>query len=264
MSITIGVFEVAAATLAVSVATFTVAFLNYRSGEYDSLEERQRQLMQTLDDRTVSYAFSGNTRVQEHSDEFIDTLDMHVKSPRVFDRQIHKDRDRKEQKEKLIPWHENQRYTRVQVEFTVEPDVFPDLYDICTFARYEPSVMSSDFNSIAPGSEGSKITLVNHLSGQHFQIEVASDRASDVLKALDSFYGAIQTAIVHRGLFERGDLHQMTQRSLASDLRESIEFFEEANAREDDGIIKGPSLDEDVLDELRDRLAELKGTRVTA
>jgi hypothetical protein len=263
MEITIGVFEVAALTLIATLISIGIGYLNYRSGEYASLEERQRQLTQTLDDRTITYAFSGNKRVHEHSNEFIDTLEMHVKSPRVFDRQIHKERSRKEWKEKVIPWHDNPRYTRVKVKFDVEPDKFPDLYDICAFANYEPSVMSSDFNSIAPDFEGSKITLINHLSDQHFQMEVASDRATDVQRALDSFHGTIQTAIVRRGLFERGDLHQMVQRSLASDLEESIEFFEKANTRDNDGIIKGPSLDEDVLEELRHRLAELNGTQVT-
>lgn len=123
--------------------------------------------------------------------------------------------------------------------------------------------MSSDFTSIAPGFTGSNITIVNQLSKQHYQIEIASDRPTDVRRALDSFHGTILTAIVRRGLFEQGDMHQMIRRSLASDLKEAIEFFEQANANDDDGIVKGPSLDEDVLEELRNRLAELEGTRVT-
>lgn len=241
-------------TLFATFLSIIISYLNYRAVEYSSIEDRQRELSKFIDGRTIKYAYSYSAEVRRNKDEFADSLEMNVYTPRVFDRAFDKHREKKELKEKIILRYQNTRYTRVQAVFEFETDEFPDLYDLCVFSNFGPTSHTGDFTSVEHHN-GSKITIVNQVSDRHFEIEVISDRPTDVLRALDGFYAAVKTAIVRKRLFEEGRLNSWTKRELRSDLEELIKEFEEKN-KKDHGFLTGPALPEDVLGKFQERLSQ--------
>ncbi|MCU4971144.1 hypothetical protein OB955_00125 [Halobacteria archaeon AArc-m2/3/4] len=243
---------VAGLTLLVASLSAVFGYLNYRSQDYTSIDARQVELSKALDGNTITYAYSHNREVLKNRDRFIDSLAMHVRTPRIFDRSLLSERETEEFKEKYLLKCRNSRYTRIQVEFDADTHRFPDLYDLCIFSGFIPSQHTSDFTSIVPDGKNSNISVINRIGPQHFEIEVVSERPTDVQSSLDSVYGAVTTAIVRRGLLEQGELHLMIKQSLESDLEEMIEKFENADPDEV-ALVKGPAIPEGVLDEFRDR-----------
>lgn len=243
---------VAGLTLLFAFLSAGFAYLNYRSQDYTSIDARQVELSKALDGNTITYAYSHNPEVRENRDRFIDSLAMHVRTPRIFDRSLLSERETEEFKEKYLPRYRGSRYTRIQVEFDADTHRFPDLYDLCIFSGFIPGPYTSDFISIVPDRNSSNISVINRIDPQHFEIEVVSERPTDVQSSLDSFYGAVTTAIVRRGLLEQGELHLMIKQSLESDLEEMIEKFENADP-EEVPLVTVPAIPERVLDEFRNR-----------
>lgn len=243
---------VAGLTLVVASLSAVFAYLNYRSQVYMSIDARQVELSKALDGNTVTYAYSKNPEVRKNRDRFINSLAMHVRTPRIFDRSLLNERETEEFKEKYLPRYQNSRYTRIQVEFDGDTNKFPDLYDLCIFSGFVPHPFTGDFTSIVPDGTNSNISVINRIGTQHFEIEVVSERPTDVQSSLDSVYGAITTAIVRKQLLERGELHSMIEQSLESELEEMIEEFENMNS-EDVPLVAGPPIPEGVLDEFRNR-----------
>ncbi|SEP15515.1 hypothetical protein SAMN05216388_103828 [Halorientalis persicus] len=245
---------VAGLTLVAASLSTVFGYLNYRSQDYTSIDARQVELSKALDGNTITYAYSRNQEVRENRDRFIDSLVMHVRTPRIFDRSILRERETEELKEKYLPTYRNSRYTRIQVEFDADTERFPDLYDLCIFSKFIPAPYTGDFTSIVPGGGNSNISVINRIGPQHFEIEVVSERPTDVQSSLDLVYGAVTTAIVRRALLERGELHYMTEQSLESNLEEMIEDFENADP-EEMPLVTGPAIPEEVLDEFRNKQA---------
>lgn len=243
---------VAGLTLLVASLSAVFAYFNYRSQAYTSIDARQVELTKALDGNTITYAYSHKREVHENRGQFIDSLVMNVRTPRIFDRSLLVESEKKEVKEKYLPWYQNSRYTRIQVEFDAHTDRFPDLYDLCIFSGFIPSPYTGDFTSIVPNWETSNISVINQIGPQHFEIEVVSERPTDVQSSLDSVYGAVTTAIVRKGLLEQRELHLLIKERLESDLEEMIEEFENANP-EEVPLLTGPAIPEGVLDEFRNR-----------
>lgn len=243
---------VAGLTLLFAGLSAVFGYLNYRSQDYTSIDARQVELSKALDGNTITYAYSHNQEVHENRDRFIDSLAMQVRTPRIFDRSLLSERETEEFREKYLPKYQNSRYTRIQVEFNTDTTRFPDLYDLCILSGFIPSPYTSDFTSVIPDGENPNISVINQIGPQHFEIEVVSERPTDVQSSLDMFYGAVTTAIVRRGLLEQDELHLGIKQSLELDLEEMIEKFEDANP-EEVPIVTVPAIPEEVLDEFRNR-----------
>lgn len=121
---------VAVLTLVFAGLSAVFGYLNYRSQDYTSIDSRQAELSKALDGNTITHAYSHNQEVRKNRDRFIDSLAMHVRTPRIFDRSILSERETEEFKEKYLPKYRNSRYTRIQVEFDADTHRFPDLYDL--------------------------------------------------------------------------------------------------------------------------------------
>lgn len=254
-----GVFPelVAGLTLLFASLSAVFAYLNYRSQDYTSIDTRQTELSKTLDGNTITYAYSYNQEVHENRDRFINSLAMHVRTPRIFDRSLLNEHHKEEFKEKYLPNYRNQRYTRVQVEFDADVDRFPDFYDLCIFSKFTPRSHTNGFNSIVPDYKSSNISIINRIGPQHFEIEIVSEKPTEIQTSLDSVYGAVTTAIVRRRLLEQDELHLMTKQDLKSDLEKMIGEFENANS-EEESTMAGPAISEEVVDEFSKRQSLFK------
>ena len=246
---------VAALTLLVATLSAVFAYLNFRSQVYTSIDARQAELSKALDGNVIKFAYSTNEQVRKNRDRFINSLTMHVRTPRIYDHSLLSERETEEFKERYLPRYRNQRYTRIQVEFDAEIEDFPDLYDLCMFSKFIPAPFTPEFTSITPEGNSSNISVINRIGPQHFEIEVVSERPTDVQDGLDSFYGAVTTAIVRKRLLEQGELHLGIKKSLESDIEEMIEELE-ALGPEDVPIVTAPAVPDGVLDEFRNRVSQ--------
>lgn len=237
--------------LMVASVSAVFAYLNYRNQVYTSVDARQIELSKALDGNTITYAFSHNQEVRENRDRFVDSLSMHIRTPRTFNRSILSERETEEFKEKYLPRYQNTRYTRIQVEFETGTHRFPDLYDLCIFSNFSPHPFTGNFSSIISDND-SNISVINRIGPRHFEIEVVSERPTEVQSGLDSVYGAVTTAIVRKRLLEKGELPSMIEQGLESDLEEMIEKFENLDS-EDVPLVTAAAIPEEVLDEFRNR-----------